>query len=92
MIFNLKNFNFRYQVSKSPTKTQAPHLNSSPTQITSKIFLNLKLLLLFNLKFVRLKTMGSIEQKLTVQAINDEVFQATKEKVASVTEAEKNNS
>jgi len=40
----------------------------------------------------KLKTMGSIEQKLTVHAINDEVFQATKERVASVVEAEKNNS
>lgn len=36
--------------------------------------------------------MGSIEQKLTVQAINDEVFQATKEKVSIAAEAEKNNS
>lgn len=32
--------------------------------------------------------MGTIEQKLTVQA-NDEVFQATKEKVNSVAEEEK---
>jgi hypothetical protein len=36
--------------------------------------------------------MGSIENKLSVHAINDEVFQATKERVTSVVEAEKNNS
>ena len=54
-------------------------------------FSYLFLLTLFYI-FFRLKTMGSIEQKLTVHAINDEVFQATKERVASVVEAEKNNS
>jgi hypothetical protein len=37
-----------------------------------------------------LKTLGSIEQKLTVQA-NDDVFQATKDKVKiEVEEKEKN--
>jgi len=39
----------------------------------------------------RLGTVGTVEQKLTVQA-NDEVFQATKEKVNSVVEEEKKNS
>jgi hypothetical protein len=40
---------------------------------------------------LRLKTICSVEQKLTIQA-NDEVFQATKEKVKSVDEEEKKNS
>ena len=36
-----------------------------------------------NIFKLRLKTICSVEQKLTIQA-NDEVFQATKEKVKSV--------
>jgi hypothetical protein len=38
----------------------------------------------------RLRTLGAIEQKLTVQA-NDDVFQATKEKVNKEVEEEKKN-
>jgi hypothetical protein len=44
---------------------------------------------LFNIS--RLNIVGNVEQRLTVQA-NDEVFQATKEKVNSVAEEEKKNS
>ncbi|CAF0801379.1 unnamed protein product [Brachionus calyciflorus] len=39
----------------------------------------------------KLKTIGTVEQKLTVQA-NDEVFQATKEKATKEAEEEKKNS
>lgn len=79
---------------KSQTRTQAPRLSSFRIQIISKKSFNSFILTQINLisQNSRLKTMGSIEQKLTVQAINDEVFLATKEKVASVAEAEKNNS
>lgn len=38
------------------------------------------------------KKLGTIESKMTVQAIKDEVFQATMEKVNNVKEEEKNNS
>lgn len=43
-----------------------------------------------NLTF-RLKTIGTVEHKLTVQA-NEELFQATKEKVNKEAEEEKKNS
>lgn len=41
--------------------------------------------------FFRLKTIGTVENKLTVQA-NEELFQATKEKVNKEAEEEKKNS
>lgn len=40
----------------------------------------------------KFKKLGTIESKMTVQAIKDEVFQATMEKVNNVKEEEKNNS
>jgi hypothetical protein len=57
------------------------------------IYIRSKLRLTANVfVFLRFKAIGTIEQKITVQAIQDEVFQATKDKVTSVVEEEKKNS
>lgn len=78
------------QVLKNLTKIVVRLSNAYRIQIQSKVYIltEIKKKIQPIISNSRLKTIGTVEQKLTVLA-NEELFQATKEKVISVAEEEK---